>query len=328
VTHPLVKTPPPDPSRILLIKPSSLGDVVHALPIAHALRQHPGVKSLDWVVNPECAGVLADNPDIGRLILFPRHSWGRLPEFARVLREERYDWVVDLQGLLRSGLLARMANASWRVGMSDAREGARYLYDSVAQVSAGHAVERYSQVLGHLGVKQEGWHFPLPSGRKPLGVPEGQPFAVLHPYSRWQTKELPAEWVSQVVRSLPEVRWVVVGRGIPLGLEGVVDLTGRTDLRELLWLLREAAFVLSTDSGPMHLVAALGRPLAVVFGPTSHEKTGPWSPSARVFTAPVECRPCFSRRCTNSVERACIRSISAEEIVACARQAMAGRSLV
>ncbi len=301
--------------RILLIKPSSLGDIVHALPVASALRRHPGVEAVDWVVNSEFAPVLAGNPALDRVLEFPRRHPRRLAAFVRRLREVRYGRVIDLQGLLRSALIARAARADERIGMSDSREGARWLYAKVAPVRPGHAIDRYLQVLDFAGVERGHLEFPLPGAGVPLPDGVEPPFLVVHPHARWATKALPDDWVRRLVRALAPRRVVIVGRGAPVEAEGARDLTNRTTFPELLAVLRAADGVISSDSGPMHLAAALGRPLVAVFGPTAPGKTGPWTANSRVVRLDLACAPCESRRCRNPERLACLERIGPEEIL-------------
>jgi ADP-heptose:LPS heptosyltransferase len=305
----------PPAGRVLLVKPSSLGDVVHALPVAAALAAHPAFGPVDWVVNPEFAGLLQDNPAVRRVIRFPRRDWMRLPAFARELRRDRYDLLIDLQGLLRSGIISRVARAGRRVGMSDAREGAARWMDDVAPVPAAHAVERYRAVLRHLDLEPGPARFPLPPpGANPVPDPD-EPYVVIHPHARWETKRLPEALVRRLVGALQPMRVVLVGRGPRIDAGAALDLTGGTDLRALLAVLAGARGVISTDSGPMHLACALGVPLVALFGPTRPEWTGPWTVNSRVVRLDLPCVPCGSRECANRERHACLEQIEPRRVV-------------
>jgi ADP-heptose:LPS heptosyltransferase len=309
--------------KILLVKPSSFGDVIHAMPVAAALRRHPGVIALDWVVAEAFAPLVRECQDVRRTIEFPRKNPARLFRFLRELREEHYDWVVDLQGLLRSSLMARWAWAEERWGMSDAREGACFFYDKIAQVTPGHAIDRYEQVLRAMGVAVGTRQFSLPSteGITFEGLPEK--FILLHPFSRWPTKQIPAPWLAELVRALAPMPCVLAGQGRYPEIPGLVNFSNRTSFRGLLALIRRATAVVSSDSGPMHLAAAAGRPLVAVFGPTSPEKTGPWTPESRVVRAHgLPCMPCHRRECSFEEPMACMSRVEVKEVIAALESAM------
>ena len=308
--------------RVLLIKPSSFGDVIHTLPIAHALRHHPGIEALDWVVNTEYKSLLENNPDVTRLITFPRHQvFGRsLLNFLSELRREFYDWVIDFQGLFRSGVMTQLARGKRKIGMSDSREGARFFYSEVIPISANHAVERYQQVLQNLGVKCGSLIFPLPKPVEIEGVPNS--FILIHPSSRWPTKELPEKLVIDLVKQLAPKPILIVGQGKAWNLPGVIDFTNRTSLKELIGLIQKAEAVISTDSGPMHVAAALNKPLVALFGPTSPVKTGPWTENSRILQLNLSCIPCLSRMCRIAETQACLKRITADDILEALNQVL------
>ncbi|MBX7157105.1 MAG: glycosyltransferase family 9 protein [Verrucomicrobiae bacterium] len=302
--------------RVLLIKPSSFGDVIHALPIATALARHPGVEAVDWVINREYASLLKNNPYVRKVIVFPRKEWGigTLRNFLSQLREDFYEWVIDLQGLLRSGLIAAAARGYRKIGMSDCREGAGFFYQEKAPITSGHAIARYRQVLNFLGVACDTLEFPLPKGTETMkNVPES--FVLVHPFSRWPTKVLPKDLVSSLARRLAPQKLVVVGQGEPFHIAETLDLTNQTNFEQLLDLMRRAQAVISSDSGPMHVAAALGKPLIALFGPTSPEKTGPWTTNSRVLQLDLSCIPCFSRNCQIAETQACLRRITVENVL-------------
>jgi ADP-heptose:LPS heptosyltransferase len=268
------------PGRLLLIKPSSFGDIVNALPALETLYRSWPQTRIDWIVKPEWAQLLENHPMLHDLLLFPRN---RREWFERVrdLRIRRYDMTIDLQGLLRSGLLGLMSGAPVRVGFANAREGSRWCYTHRIATTGGviHAVERHLQLLSHMGLSTNGVrNFPLPQRPeadewfKQLCVQEGihprQPVCVIHPATRRVTKQWPIERFAELVVRLirdPACRVVLVsGRaeaqqteGLRRQVEGrVIDLSGKTTLPQLAPLLRRATVLVTNDSGPMHLAAA------------------------------------------------------------------------
>lgn len=283
-----------EPRSILIVKPSSLGDIVHTLPAVARIRRRWPRARLAWLVNPEWAPILAGNPDVDEVIEFPRQrfgglaGWMRLPGWIRELRERmRPDLVFDFQGLLRSALIARgVGGESW--GTSDSREGARFLHRHVVQVPPRrepfHAVSRYLALVEAAGCPAGGpleWH--MPEGTQP---PEAPPrFVVLHPFSRGRGKSLTAEEVVSFCRDLSPTPVVVAGRGEWFGSlpPGSINFLNQTTLPELCWLMRHAMFVVSVDSGPMHIAAAVTSNLLAIHAWTDPRKVGPFRKEAFVW---------------------------------------------
>jgi len=280
------------PERILLVKPSSLGDVIHTLPVVSAIHRHWPEAELRWLIHPAWRSLVENHPGVSGTVLFPREKfrgpggWIRSLAWLKILSDWKPDLAIDLQGLLRSALFARLSGASRIVGLSDAREGAHLLYGERAIVNrADHAVSRYLSVLDLLGIPRPVLHeFELPEGRLPAGFSPEQPYVVMHPYSRGQGKSLTPEMIRAFAAGISSVRVVIVGRRDPKTVQvewpgNVEDWSNRTDLLELTAILRRASFIVSSDSGPMHLAAALHpeRTLAI-----------------HLWSDPLKVGPCFS----------------------------------
>ncbi len=281
------------PHRILLIKPSSMGDVIHALPVAAALHKAWPKAEIKWLIHPAFQELLEGHPGLGTPILFPREKfrglagWMRSLFWARTLRAWKPDLAIDLQGLLRSALMARCSGATRVVGLSDAREGATFFYSATANVNKkDHAVTRYLAVLDLLGIPAEKPEFILPEGKLPEDFFLTQPFVVLHPYARGAGKNLTQAQVSAFARALEDVPVMLVGRGEQMGdlPTNVIDWSGRTTLLELIGILRRAAFIVSSDSGPMHLAVALQPTKTVAIHRWSDPlRVGPWAKKSWVW---------------------------------------------
>lgn len=280
--------------RILILKPSSLGDIVHTLPAASALRvKFPGAR-LTWMVNPEWAPLLEGNPDIDDLLIFPRAEfrgpagWMRFARWCGDMKKlPTPDLILDFQGLLRTGLVARASGCASVVGLSDAREGGRIFHTRTVRVApSSHAVERNCALAASVGAESIGSPvFRLPEGRAPEAALPGSPFLVLHPYSRGRGKSLTPETVLAFCRKL-ELPVVLVGRGsvnFPSTPANIINLLDRTTLPELIWLLRQAAFIISVDSGPLHLAAALTDRLLGIHTWSDPCRVGPYRPGAHVW---------------------------------------------
>jgi ADP-heptose:LPS heptosyltransferase len=285
-----------NPGRLLVLKPSSLGDIVHTLPAVAALRAKFPDAHLTWMVNPEWAPLLEGNPHLNETLIFPRADFRGLPGWLRFGRWRRAlkqqappDLILDFQGLLRTALVACAFRGVPVIGLSDAREGARFVQTKTIPVDPkAHAVERYLALAAATGATLVGPpEFALPEGDRPSESIPAEPFLVFHPFSRGRGKSLAPESVTAFCRAV-DFPIVLVGR---TGLEvpglppNVTNLLNRTSLTELLWLLRHAAFVVSVDSGPMHLAAAVTDKLLAIHTWSDPCQVGPYRPGAHVWKA-------------------------------------------
>ena len=295
--------------RVLIVKLSSLGDLFHALPTVHALKQGLNA-SVDWVVNREYESLVRCFTDVDEVIAFPRRDFFNCwRPFIQELRRRRYACIVDLQGLLKSAFVTRMARGDVKIGPSFHREGTRWLYPAVAgrRNKGRHAVEENMDVVRHLGL-------PVPPAEFPVAFPEvsvtgSGPRIGIVPASRWSTKTWPGRCFVDFVKQIRAVRDVSVflfGGSADVGVCGaiaaelnghVVDMSGRTTLTEMGGWLREMDLVVANDSGPLHMAAALGTPCLSIYGPTDPVRTGPYGDGHRVIRTSLPCQPCFSRTC-------------------------------
>lgn len=328
--------------RILIVKLSSLGDIFHALPAVHSLRQ--GLEAeVDWVTQPEYVELVQCFPDVSEVMAFPRRKYfGNATSFLRALRTREYDLIVDLQGLLKSAVVAKMARGRRVVGPSFHREGANLLYDAVAgrRDKDRHAVEENLDVVRFLGMPQSPVEFPLRFPARPV---EGAGVRVaLVPLSRGSHKNWPVPNFTEVARRLQaalgaeiylfgsaadrpvceSIRSSLVSGGAGAR---VVNLAGRTSLVEMGSWLAGMNLVVANDSGPIHMAAALGVPVLAVFGPTDPKRTGPYGAGNRVVTAEVPCRPCYRKRCDQDVPE-CLARITPERVVQEASEMLRVRS--
>ena len=310
--------------RILIIKPSSLGDVVHALPVLHLLRRRFPQAHIVWLVAPYCAGLIDGNPDLSEIILFDRRrlgqawrspkAFGELLALRRRLRQSRFDLVIDLQGLLRSGWLTRQTRARLRVGYANARELAWLAYTDAVPIETmeQHAVDRYLKILAAMGVETAPAEFRFPVTDKDRDaisalIEPGVRYAVLMPGTNWETKRWPADRFGQLVQPLLDrfgLTSVIAGGADAAALAhkipGAINLAGKTNLPQLVALLERADVVIANDSGPLHIAAALNRPLVALFGPTNPVRTGPYHHDEGVVRLDIPCSPCYSRKCSHT----------------------------
>ena len=285
---------------LVVVKPSSLGDIVHTLPaVALIKRAHPQL-SIRWVVRTEFMALLDGNPDLDGLIEFPRREMrgplGVIKLFGwarRTLRSPAApDLLIDFQGLARSAVMAKRSGAREVIGLSDSREGARFFHRWIVPVDAGgHAVDRYLEVPRALGIDCSGAadlfrlpDCPLPDGGRQ--IPDSGRFVLLHPFSRGAGKSLSVEQVRKLCLALAPLPVVLVGQSDEQPgeiREGVIDLLNRTSLGELVAITRRAGFVISVDSGPMHIAAALSDQLLSIHTWSDPRKVGPYAPGAWVW---------------------------------------------
>lgn len=309
--------------KILIVKPSALGDVAQALPVLTGLRRHWPDAIIDWVVNESYLELIQNHPALSHAVPFPRQKfnriwrWPALISWAAQLREPGYDLVIDLQGLFRSGWMTFMTRAPRRIGLKSAREGARFAYTEVVNDTPLSALDRYLCVLTHLGIEPDRNDFQLHGGGPLPEKVRDKSYVVFHPYSRWRTKLWPWANYQKLANALPEHHVVLVGNGpwFPMEGERVIDLRNRLGLGSLLTVLENARAVVSTDSGPAHLAGALGRPTLALFGATDPVRTAPGGAQVTVLKNDVFCSPCLRRTCWRSESMECFTGLKSEIVV-------------
>jgi lipopolysaccharide heptosyltransferase I len=313
------------PEKICIIKPSSLGDIVHCLPILPALRALFPDSQVTWVVNSAFRSLLDSHPYLNRVIAFERGNPGITPRGATAsarlcvrLLEEKYDLTIDLQGLLRSGLMTAATRARIRVGLADAREGARWFYTH--RVAAGrlelHAVDRVKSVVTALGLDDYEPSFHISPSNQDIqwardtlaAVPP--PRVVVNLGARWLTKRWPPEHFAEIARRAARhygAGLVCVGsradEALAASLRSMIeplpllDLSGQTSLMQLAALARESHLFVSNDTGPLHLAAAAGASVIGIYTCTDPRLTGPYGPRVATVKSCVWCAPSFRKSC-------------------------------
>jgi heptosyltransferase I len=318
----------PAPKRILIIKPSAIGDIVHALPAVARIRRKWPQAHISWLAATAYASLLENHPMIDEVIHFRRYRWGKrwyIPEvqwelanFFKDLRRRQFDLAIDFQGLFRSAVVALATGAPRRVGFASAREGAAFFYTHRVECSPAeeHAVDRNLKLAASVGCSDGPIEFPLAvdeADRRFVArlVGPGVRFALFLPGTNWQTKRWPVEHYADLPEPLRKefgLQTVVAGSARDAELSRLIpsnfDLTGKTNLRQTVALLERAELVVANDSGPMHLAAALGKPLVTLFGPTSARRTGPYGRMDSVIRLDLPCSPCYSRQC---IHQSCLR---------------------
>jgi heptosyltransferase-1 len=329
----LIKLTVKNPKKILIIKPSSLGDVVHSLPFLNVIRACFPKAEIHWVIAKGLEGLLEGHPMINKLWIINKDAWKKIKQAKSTIKEikelfmqlkkENFDIVIDLQGLLRSWILTVATSAPVRVGFAEAREGSSFFYTH--KVKGGrniHAVDRYLKIADFLGCDITDIRFPFPLHFKSsiitnYSLPED--YAVIVPGARWKTKVWPSKKFGKLSSKLP-IMTVIVGSKTDIDIANEIvalskgkatSLADKTDLKELIEVIRNARFMVSNDSGPMHIAAALGIPVFAIFGPTDPLRTGPYGEGHTVIREDIPCVPCFKKTC-NDIR--CMNNLSAEKV--------------
>ncbi len=331
------------PRRVLVIKPSALGDVVQTLPVLSMLRKRFAEAELAWVIKSSLSQLLHRHPLLDRVLVWD-HTPSRRRGFLRLLGQVRrggFDLVIDLQGLLRTGLLSLASAARYRVGFSNAREGARFCYTHRVPIPTRDlpALAKYVLVARALGCPVDN----IPAAMIPLRSEDvawaraqlarvPRPVVAVHPGAQWPTKRWPGERFARVLHRLQEATGagvvLVGGPGerklctqVAQTLPGaVLNLAEQTTLLQLAAVLQQAQVLLSGDSGPMHLAAALNTPVVALFTCTSPLRAGPHGKGHRVLAAQVPCASSYRKRCRSLC---CMEAINEEQVFRALRDQLA-----
>jgi lipopolysaccharide heptosyltransferase II len=336
--------------KILLLKPSSLGDVVQALPVLRLLKLHLPQSEIYWWIDSALAPLLEGDPDLTGIVRFERrrwaapYHWGELWRSVQWVRRQHFDWVIDLQCLVRSGFFAWLANGGLTVGLDEPREGARAYYDLAVRRTSfyTHAVDWYLGVLPMLKVPVH-WDFDWLPARPEVAASvrkkwaaNGDRWVILQPGARWSNKRWPVESFSELLKQMaaahPDLQFAILGgsEDRPLGeaLAGAeprrcLDLTGRTSLPEMVEWIRLSELMVTNDTGPMHVAAALGKAVVALFGPTEPRRTGPYGQLEHVVQLKLPCVPCMKSRCRYSKPLECLRGLSPATVLEAVQRRLA-----
>lgn len=328
-------------TRILIVRMSALGDIVHALPVLAAVRAAYPDAEVDWLVDRAYAGVLAHVSGVTQVIV----GRPQLTKAVSTLRARSYDAAVDLQGLLKSAVMARLSGASRVIGFGRPalREpAAAWFYsEEVPAPDGGHVIQKNLSILPALGVlipSSPSFPFVVPASAVAATIADEtrargyERYALINPGAAWPNKRWAPERFGAVARHLLERHrlpsWVLWGPGEQPLADAVVEASGgaatrapETSIGDLLAITVGAALMISGDTGPVHLAAAMGTPIVGLYGPTWPERNGPWAPDDVVVSRASECACHHKRRCQRA--RWCLDDISIGEVIVAADQRLA-----
>jgi lipopolysaccharide heptosyltransferase I len=320
--------------NVLLVRLSAMGDIVHTVPLAVALRRHrPGVR-IDWLVDRRYAVTLDLFDAVDRVITVdPTGAWRATVGVVRALRRSAYDAVIDAQGLLKSAILARLAGGARTIGY--AREAlrepaaARFYTETVSPDRTAHIAQQNLSLLTALGIETAAIETPVRAVASAVADEvlraDGPRFGILNPGAGWPNKQWPPERFGEVARVIAErhgLEWIVVwgpgeealARRVEESSSGSAMMAPPTTLTDLMALIERAAIVVAGDTGPIHLAAAAGTPVVGLYGPTNPARNGPWSPHDVTLSRFDVCQCHHKRRCT--APNWCLGTIGVDDVVA------------
>lgn len=339
--------------NILVVKLSAIGDVIHTLPAVCAIKRRFPHAAITWLVETDAVPLLEGHPALDRVLVCKRKEWlkgmgtdnpdylvQQIRNFVKCLRDTFYDYVIDFQGLLKSGIWVFLARGKVKLGfgrgMEHAEESWIFLNTRIPAVSMEiHALDRYMLLAKAVGAFTDIVEYrisltdrdhmqanALVSGFRGKG-----PLIAINPVAKWETKMWTVEGFVRVIERITDTldaRILLTGSPADRAYTQKIlcrlkentktrvrDIAGKTSLRELAALYRKTEILVSTDTGPMHLGAAMGTPVVAIFGPTAANRTGPCGKAHRVVKADMECAPCFMRKCST---RVCMERITPEMV--------------
>ena len=322
--------------KILIVKTSAIGDVIHTLPALLSLRHHYPDAHIAWLIEEMAADLITGHPALNRVLVSRRKAWladlqaGRVlralrefVRFIRTVRDTRYDLIIDFQGLLKSAIWVLLAKGVRKVGFGRGMHHAELSYvvlnEPVPAVDMNqHAIERELLLLKGIGVPTTGVRYELPISPeheseaaallRASGIDDRDRLVVINPMARWPTKLWEPASFAAVADGLEGQGIRVIFTGGTQDRSSIDEICrlmtsksrrvdGRTSLKTLAAIYRRAQVLLTTDSGPMHLAVAIGTTVVALFGPTAPWRTGPYGPGHTVLRAGISCSPCFKKDC-------------------------------
>jgi 3-deoxy-D-manno-octulosonic-acid transferase/heptosyltransferase-1 len=332
--------------NILIVKLSAIGDVIHTLPSLGALRRAFPHAHITWLVEEAAAEIVLNHPDLDQVLISRRKTWmkmmkegqfckplGEIKYFIRILRERKFDLVIDFHGLFKSALLVFLSHSGRTIGYDSYQELSGLFYrEKIKEDMSKHAVDRYLDFLTYLSINDREAEFKIAIGdqnRKKVQQLLAEDriqdaFIAINPVAYWKTKlwddKSFADLCDRLKEAYPSIPVILTGQPSPslekirslCHRDDVVNWEGRTTLKDLAELYRRAILLITTDSGPMHLAAAMGTPVVALFGPTNPLRTGPYGSGHVVIQEDIPCVPCLLKTCDKMT---CMKNITVDTVM-------------
>jgi heptosyltransferase I len=336
--------------NILIVKLSAIGDVIHTLPsLAEIRRLYPDAH-ITWVVEEAAADLVKNHPFLDSVLISRRKSWikdfksGTVKQpikeffsFIKILRKRRYDLVIDFHGLLKSSIIVFLSLGKRKLGYDSLQElSGLFLSEKIPEDMNKHAVDRYLDFPRYLGAKAGSAQFVLPFNKETKEKAqsllrknnlEDKKFIAINPVALWDTKlwnDAKFAHLADLINNELLMKVVFTGSEKEL-LENItsrmtsasINLGGATTLLDLAYIYKKAQIVITTDSGPMHLAAAVETPVVALFGPTDPARTGPYGFDHAIIRTEIACSPCFLKKCST---KKCMEDISIGQVFAAVKE--------
>lgn len=348
--------------NILIVKLSAIGDVIHTLPALNAIRKHYPDAHIAWLVEEDAASIVDGHEALDRIIVSKRKRWIRslrsasflstikeIYNFIKVLRDTYYDMILDFQALLKSGILIALARSRRKIGFGKGLEHMEYSYfflnERIPAVNMEiHALSRGMMLIEALGIPSNEIEYKLPvsnNDRKRVdglimqyGMKGARLLIAVNPIAKWETKLWQNEKFARLADAIIDeydAEIIFTGgtedrsmiQNIMSAMKGrALNLAGHTTLKMLAAVYEKTALVISTDTGPMHLAAAVGTPVVALFGPTAPWRTGPYGSGHKVVRVDSECSPCYKRGC-ETID--CMHQITVDQVMVEVRSVVENR---
>jgi len=336
--------------NILIIKLSAIGDVIHTLPALAELRKLYPDAQITWLVEEAAADLVINHPYLDKVLISRRKNWLKdfkngqirnplreIRSFLKELRAQPYELVIDFHGLLKSALLVFISGGKRKLGYDSWQELSGLFYnEKIFEDMNKHAVDRYLDFPRYLGAKTGRAEFVLPWHNENEAKCrflfskynlEEKKYLTINPVAYWETKLWDDEKFARLADLIVEkLHLKVVFTGsektsldkiISLMNFPAINLGGQTSLLDLAYLYKTALLMITTDSGPMHLAAAVSTPVIALFGPTDPLRTGPYGKGHTIVRADLQCSPCFLKKCP---QKTCMQNISPAQVFAAVQE--------